>query len=1603
MPVDGCVRRVGVPAAVAWLGVLSVLSGCLPTPHSSADTAQAADATDTAKPSDVAPAVDTVHSDDVQLQDGAAGAGVDADTAPADGAAAPDIAGPVDAKAAKDTNDTQGASQADAPDGTGVANPGADAAADVAPDVATLACTCGDGFCNNAAACKENIGNCSQDCSVYCGDTICSPGEGPKNCPADCCGGCGDGKCTGYECGESSTTCPKDCGNACGNKTCDKGESPATCAEDCAWKVCGNGICEGGEGVEQCPQDCAASCGDCSCDGGEDFASCPVDCGWCGDGVCSNCAQANESVESCANDCSLKECNPKYKGKQCNDGEACTYDACSDEGKCQHFPNETVNLVLAATCTDANDCTGQDHCEGGTCAPGKLVECNDDVPCTFDSCVAQGGCEHSATQMNGKACSDQDKCSKDDACQAGVCHGSPLSCDDGKPCTADSCDKSLGCLHVSLDGEFCDDNNSCTLSDTCSAGQCLGSGKADCDDNEACTIDSCDWLQGCVNDAQSTEGGKCSDGSLCTKGDVCTQGKCLGQAINCSDGSPCTDDDCDPSISCTHLPAAATACDDGNACTVSDICAAGWCKPGKAKSCDDKNFCTVDSCDASDGCVADALLKQGNVCDDGNACTTGDQCLGGACVGGPVNCDDKNGCTADACKTSQGCLHESLDATPCNDGSICTVDDACLASACVPGAKLNCDDVEPCTVDACDPKGGCAHDASANEGSKCSDGSLCTAKDSCIQGKCTGVAVACDDGNVCTDDDCDVAVSCTHLPGAAVACDDGDACTIAETCKGGACVPGKARSCDDSNACTADICDPVSACLHIVLSGDACDDADVCSIDDICVQGACKGTPKDCADNDPCTSDPCLPGSGCDHVPASGMTCDDGSFCTKPDICQAGTCTAGVSIDCSDGNDCTTDTCDPLAGCKHANLDGVSCQDGNSCTATDTCVGGVCIGGGHLLRDVQLYIGGTEGIGRAIVPTQDDGFVLAADVTITVFNMQAIWLSRYDNVGDVLWTESVGGMGVKDQIGGVAVLDNDAEVVAYTEIKVDPVTGLPIPGADTVGAVSMRAADTGQFVSATGAKTSGYADCVAAPGGGVVVVGHLGSKGLIERYNASGMIVSPIWDRTHASGSSDALSFDSVATDSQGGLYAAGHLSGGGLVVVRFTAQGAEVASMTAPGSDTRAASIALGPGGVALVLGQTGPHAAPKQARVVRFTAAGQATPIFTAAAGTMYDGMVAMPPTSVQDSDGRWMLAGWRRISAKQDAVSIAGIDAQGRVLWANDKIETGLSRRMHHIAPLDARRVVWAGDIGTSSSVMCFGIANGWGAFHCDTATACAVKSYVDCADGDYCTFDQCDQGTCSHTPVTAGLCDDDGNPCTIDQCAASGACQHVLAPGLACTGDGTACTNDVCDDGGNCLHLPINSGGVCETDGNVCTSDACTAAGVCAHQPTSAGLPCPSDNNACTTDTCTAAGQCGHDVQVGLPCVPPGPCIVGSTCGAGGTCSGGTPKDCNDNNPCTNDNCDTSGSCINTVAKPAFPKYCAISNSCWTPSTDCSTVQLCGGSWRGCSADGSTPHCSMLGEFNCCTASDTYCDFGSYGSGCFNCPSGFNVDCATASCI
>ncbi len=523
------------------------------------------------------------------------------------------------------------------------------------------------------------------------------------------------------------------------------------------------------------------------------------------------------------------------------------------------------------------------------------------------------------------------------------------SCDDDDPCTTDECVIGVGCVRTPYEGA-CDDGDSCTSGEMCVAGECTAGETVSClDDGNSCTVEQCDDALGCVRTNLANRS-RCEDGNPCTVDDLCMEGQCRsGAVISCDDHNPCTVDSCGSDGACLNAPVdgGPGSCEDGNACSIGDRCEAGECVAGVGPTClDDGNPCTVESCSIELGCLS-TLKPNLSACEDGNACTIGDQCVAGQCRSGEAaSCDDQNACTSDGCDRELGCFNAPR-AGACDDNTACTSSSTCQDGLCRGSAVVDCNDDNPCTIDSCDVLLGCRH-ADIADGTGCDDGDACTTGEVCQTGTCIASQLTvCNDGNACTSSTCVPGTGCVHVPQSG-SCEDGNKCTGPDVCNAGTCVAGSALTCDDNNPCTTDSCTAASGCKHVAANGGSCDDKDLCTGAGVCSQGACqKGARLACDDYNQCTFDQCDPVQGCVQIQIH-TACDDGDACTGEGACRLGTCVPGAALACDDGNPCTADYCKAGVGCATLPRSNVPCDDANLCTTNDTCQQGKCVGGAPL-------------------------------------------------------------------------------------------------------------------------------------------------------------------------------------------------------------------------------------------------------------------------------------------------------------------------------------------------------------------------------------------------------------------------------------------------------------------------------------------------------------------------------------------------------------------------------------------------------------------------------------------------------------------------------
>jgi hypothetical protein len=108
----------------------------------------------------------------------------------------------------------------------------------------------------------------------------------------------------------------------------------------------------------------------------------------CNDGLGSINPGATEICNLEDDDCS-SVVDDGAAGSECDDGNACTADACTS-GSC------TSEGIPGLGCDDGDACTENDQCNSsGACVSGTLKDCSDGFSCTIDSCDSgTGSCQN---------------------------------------------------------------------------------------------------------------------------------------------------------------------------------------------------------------------------------------------------------------------------------------------------------------------------------------------------------------------------------------------------------------------------------------------------------------------------------------------------------------------------------------------------------------------------------------------------------------------------------------------------------------------------------------------------------------------------------------------------------------------------------------------------------------------------------------------------------------------------------------------------------------------------------------------------------------------------------------------------------------------------------------------------------------------------------------------------------------------------------------------------------------------------------------------------------------------------------------------------------
>ena len=151
-------------------------------------------------------------------------------------------------------------------------------------------------------------------------------------------------------------------------------------------------------------------------------------------------------------------------------------------------------------------------------------------PCPVPQCrqarfdVESGECIESP-QEDGAACIPESRCQENGRCASGACVGTPRSCDDDNPCTVDSCSPTEGCVTSPVACPaptrpcrvgLCDRDEGCTEVDAADFTPC---GSFDCKESNVC-------FQGSCIKAPTPEGTVCAPATACQGEGTCQKGEC---------------------------------------------------------------------------------------------------------------------------------------------------------------------------------------------------------------------------------------------------------------------------------------------------------------------------------------------------------------------------------------------------------------------------------------------------------------------------------------------------------------------------------------------------------------------------------------------------------------------------------------------------------------------------------------------------------------------------------------------------------------------------------------------------------------------------------------------------------------------------------------------------------------------------------------------------------------------------------------------------------------------------------------------------------------------------------------------------------------------
>ena len=156
---------------------------------------------------------------------------------------------------------------------------------------------------------------------------------------------------------------------------------------------------------------------------------------------------------------------------------------------------------------------------------------------------------------------------------------SVAQCDDGDPCTQDSCSPQ-GICEWTQAASLCDDGDSCTLIDACSDGVCVGLTEHTCPEFSECRGEGSEPTCACIEGFTS-----------CTPPSG-------GSSVCIREGTCCTDDDCASSSASCPAPGGGCDCTAQNPVDCDGTCFPVCC-PGEAAGKCGLNGCGTLTCNGT--------------------------------------------------------------------------------------------------------------------------------------------------------------------------------------------------------------------------------------------------------------------------------------------------------------------------------------------------------------------------------------------------------------------------------------------------------------------------------------------------------------------------------------------------------------------------------------------------------------------------------------------------------------------------------------------------------------------------------------------------------------------------------------------------------------------------------------------------------------------------------------------------------------------------------------------------------------------------------------------------------------------------------------------